>query len=105
EVLSVMHDARKFGKLVDCPIVASGLGMDLADYFDEIARKTRHVNFSRSILKDLKLRPLPRKLNPGEDPQQNSLYIISSGMLVENTPSYVLASGLLGHARNTVGFV
>jgi Cft2 family RNA processing exonuclease len=26
-------------------------------------------------------------------------------MLVEKTPSYVLASGLLGHARNTVGFV
>jgi Cft2 family RNA processing exonuclease len=24
---------------------------------------------------------------------------------VENTPSYTLASGLLGHARNTIGFV
>ncbi|HRE81119.1 MAG TPA: MBL fold metallo-hydrolase [Opitutaceae bacterium] len=105
EVLSVMHDARKFGKLVDCPIFASGLGMDLADYFDEIARKTRHVNFNRNIIKELKLKPTPRKLNPGEDPQQNGLYIISSGMLVENTPSYVLASGLLGHARNSIGFV
>ncbi len=105
EVLSVMHDARKFGKLVECPIFASGLGMDLAEYFDEIARKTKHVNFNRSILKELKLKPTPRKLNPGEDPQQNGLYIISSGMLVENTPSYTLASGLLGHARNTIGFV
>jgi Cft2 family RNA processing exonuclease len=26
-------------------------------------------------------------------------------MLVEKTPSYTLASGLVGHARNTVGFV
>jgi Cft2 family RNA processing exonuclease len=26
-------------------------------------------------------------------------------MMVENTPSYVLASGLAGHARNTIGFV
>ena len=26
-------------------------------------------------------------------------------MLVENTPSYTLASGLLGHHRNTLGFV
>lgn len=105
EVLSIINDARKFGKLVDCPIFASGLGMDLADYFDEISRKTKHVNFSRGILKELKLKPTPRKLNPGEDPQQNGLYIISSGMLVENTPSYVLASGLVGHARNTIGFV
>ncbi|MBP7141527.1 MAG: MBL fold metallo-hydrolase [Opitutaceae bacterium] len=105
EVLSIVHDARKFGKLVDCPIFASGLGMDLADYFDEIARKTRQINFNRNIIKELKIKPAPRKLNPGEDPQQNGLYIISSGMMVENTPSYALASGLLGHARNTIGFV
>jgi Cft2 family RNA processing exonuclease len=26
-------------------------------------------------------------------------------MLVERTPSYTLASGLIGHARNTIGFV
>jgi len=105
EVLTVIHDARKFGHLVDCPIFASGLGIDLADYFDEIARKTKHVRFNRGILKELKVKPLPRKLNPGEDPKQNALYIISSGMLVENTPSYTLASGLLGHARNSIGFV
>ncbi|HYP17223.1 MAG TPA: MBL fold metallo-hydrolase RNA specificity domain-containing protein, partial [Opitutus sp.] len=43
--------------------------------------------------------------NPGEDLQQNALYIVSSGMMVERTPSYTLASGLLGHARNTIGFV
>lgn len=105
EVLSIMHDARRFGRLVECPIYASGLGMDLADYLDEIARKTRHVNFNRSILKELGLRPLPRKLAAGEDPAQNALYVVSSGMLVENTPSYVLASGLLGHARNSISFV
>jgi Cft2 family RNA processing exonuclease len=105
EILSVIHDARKFGRLVECPIFASGLGMDLADYFDEISRKTRHVNFNRGIIKDLKIKPTPRKLTPGEDPQQNALYIISSGMLVERTPSYTLASGLISHARNTIGFV
>ncbi len=105
EVLTIIHDARKFGKLVECPIFASGLGMDLADYFDEISRKTRHLQFNRGIIKDLKIKPTPRKLNAGEDPQQNALYIVSSGMLVERTPSYTLASGFLGHARNTIGFV
>ncbi|HEY0966425.1 MAG TPA: MBL fold metallo-hydrolase [Opitutaceae bacterium] len=105
EILSIIHDGRKFGKVVDCPIYASGLGMALAEYFDEISRKTKHVNFSLKVVKDLKLKPLPRVLKPGEDPQQNALYIISSGMLVESTPSYTLASGLLGHARNTIGFV
>jgi len=56
-------------------------------------------------LKELRLKSLPRKLTPGQDPQRNALYIVSSGMLVENTPSYTLASGLLGHHRNTLGFV
>ncbi|MBW8782556.1 MAG: MBL fold metallo-hydrolase [Verrucomicrobia bacterium] len=105
EVLSILHDARKFGRMVDCPIFAAGLGMDLADYFDEISRKTKDVQFSRNVIKDLKIKPAPRKLVPGEDPKQNALYIISSGMLVERTPSYTLASGLIGHARNTIGFV
>lgn len=105
EIFAIVHDARRFRRLVDCPIYASGLGMDLVDYFDEISRKTKHLRFSRSVVKELKVRPLPRKLKGGEDPRQNALYIVSSGMLVERTPSYALASGLLGHARNGIGFV
>jgi Cft2 family RNA processing exonuclease len=79
--------------------------MDLADYFDEIARKTKHVQFSRHVIKELKIQPLPRQLENGRDYEANALYIVSSGMMVERTPSYTLASGLLGHARNTIGFV
>jgi Cft2 family RNA processing exonuclease len=79
--------------------------MDLVDYFDEISRKTRHLQFSRTVAKELKVRPLPRALAAGADPGQNALYVISSGMLVERTPSYTLASGLLGNAGNTIGFV
>ncbi|MES2694080.1 MAG: MBL fold metallo-hydrolase [Verrucomicrobiota bacterium] len=105
EIFAVLHDARKFGRLVECPIVSGGLGIDLCDYFDEISRKTKHVQFSRSILKDLKVQPMPRKLIPGEEPKPGAIYIASSGMMVERTPSYVLASGMLGNARNTIAFV
>ncbi|MFA5264617.1 MAG: MBL fold metallo-hydrolase [Opitutaceae bacterium] len=105
EILTIIHDARRFRKLVDCPIIASGLGMDLADYFDEISRKTKCIQFSRSIIKELKIKPLPRVTEPGRDYEANALYIVSSGMMVERTPSYVLASGLLGQTRNCIGFV
>jgi Cft2 family RNA processing exonuclease len=105
EILTILHDARRFGQLVECPIIGSGLGLDLCNYFDEIRRKTQHVRFNRSILKELGLKSLPRKVAPGKDPQRNGLFIVSSGMLVENTPSYALASGLLGHHKNTIGFV
>ena len=96
EIMSVLHDARKFGRLVECPIYASGLGVDLADYFDEISRKTKHIQFSRNILKELKIKATPRKMTAGQDPQENGLYVISSGMMVERTPSYTLASGAVG---------
>jgi len=105
ELLAVFHDARRFGRLIDCPMYAGGLGIGLSELFDEVSRKTKDVQFDRRILHDLKLRKLPKKIVPGQEPQQKGLYIVSSGMLVERTPSYALASGLLGHARNTIGFV
>jgi Cft2 family RNA processing exonuclease len=104
EIFSILHDARKFGRLVECPIYTGGLGVDIADYFDDISRKTKHVQFNRNILKELQVRQTPRELKPGEQPQPG-LYIVSSGMMVERTPSYVIASGLLNNARNTIGFV
>jgi Cft2 family RNA processing exonuclease len=33
------------------------------------------------------------------------IYLVSSGMLVEHTPSYVMASTLLGDERNSILFV
>ncbi len=105
EILSIIHDARRFRRIVDCPIFASGLGLDLVDYFDEITRKTHHIQFNRSVIKDLHIKPVPRKLKAGEPPAQAGLYVVSAGMMTERTPSYTLASGLLGQARNTIGFV
>ncbi|MBA3849884.1 MAG: MBL fold metallo-hydrolase [Opitutus sp.] len=105
EILAILHDAKKFGKLVESPIFATGLGLDLCDIFDEIARKTGLVHFTRTILKDLKVRKSPRDLTPGKQPGEQGIYVVSSGMVVENTPSYTLASCLLGNAKNSIGFV
>lgn len=104
EILAVLHDARKFNRLVDTPVYASGLGMDLCDYFDDIAKKTGQVHFTRTILKDLQVRKTPRELKPGKEPPPG-LYIVSSGMMVENTPSYTIASGILGSPKHAICFV
>ena len=105
EIMAILHDARKFNKLVDCPIFSTGLGMDIADYFDQISKKTGLVHFTRTILKELKVRKSPRDLVPGKEPGQQGIYVVSSGMVVENTPSYVLASCLAGNARHSICFV
>lgn len=104
EILAVLHDAKRFNRLVDTPIYASGLGMDICNYFDDIAKKTGHVHFTRTILKDLKVRKTPRDIQPGKEPPPG-LYIVSSGMVVENTPSYALAASLGGNAKHSICFV
>ncbi len=105
EIMAIRHDARKFNRLVDANIFVSGLGLDIADYFDQIAKKTGLVHFTRSILKDLKVKKSPRDLVPGKEPAQQGIYVVSSGMVVENTPSYTLASCLAGSARHSILFV
>ena len=105
EIMAILHDARKFNKLVDCPIFSTGLGIDIADYFDQISKKTGLVHFTRTILKELKVRKSPRDLVPGKEPGQQGIYVVSSGMVVENTPSYILASCLAGSAKHSICFV
>jgi Cft2 family RNA processing exonuclease len=105
EVLAILHDARKFNRLVPAPVFASGLGMDLCDYFDEIARKTGQVHFTRTILKELKVKKSPRDLVPGKEPATPGIYVVSSGMMVEHTASYVLASCLAGSPKHSICFV
>lgn len=105
EILFILNEARRSGKIPDCPVITSGLGIALADHFDALTRKTGLVNFRKKILQDLKAKPLQRKLDPGVDLEPKGIYILSSGMLVENTPSYLAASCLLGHAHNALCFV
>ncbi|HVU18981.1 MAG TPA: MBL fold metallo-hydrolase [Candidatus Didemnitutus sp.] len=105
EMLAILHDARKFNRLVDAPIFASGLGLDLCDYFDDIAKKTGLVHFTRTILKELKVKKMPRDLVAGREPAQQGIYVVSSGMVVENTASYALAASLSGNAKHCLCFV
>jgi Cft2 family RNA processing exonuclease len=105
EVMALVREARRAKKLRSSLIFASGLGLDLVDYFDTLAQTNPSIRFKRKILKEMNVQPLRQKLGPGREPGQRGLYIVSSGMMVENTPSYALASGLLAQPRNGVFFV
>lgn len=105
ELLVLLRDARREGQLGDAPIVCAGLGLDLADYLDQISKKTGLVNFRREVIKELKLQRLDRKMPPGRSPATPTLFLVSSGMMVENTPSYAVCASLLGDEKNAVFFV
>lgn len=105
EMLSVLDDAFKRNALPKVPVFCSGLGMDLVNHFHEISKNTNRVRFNRKVLRSLGARPLPRKLEPGRKPPMQGIYLVSSGMLVQHTPSYVMASSMLGDEQNSILFV
>jgi Cft2 family RNA processing exonuclease len=105
EVLSIIHKSFTQGEIPKCPVFCSGMGLDLVSFFDRISKKTGQVQFNKHILKEMGVKPTPRNLTPGKNPSSKGIYIVSSGMLVEHTPSYKLAASMLGHPTNTILFV
>ena len=105
EILMLLHEARLAKKLPATPVFAAGLGLDLSDIMDSIAKKTGLCAYTRAVARELKIKPPPRKLTPGREPGEKGIYVLSSGMVVENTPSYAMAASLLGHAAHSICFV
>jgi predicted metal-dependent RNase len=105
EILTILNHARKEGRIPSCPVFGAGLGLAVADHLDQISKRTGQVNFTRKTIKELRLKRPPRSLVPGREPPEQGIYILSSGMLVERTPSYGLAACLLHQGRNAVCFV
>lgn len=105
ELFKIIYEARCFGRLPDHPIFAAGLGMDLCHHFDKIRQRTQLIDFNAGILDRMKVKPPEPKLRPGRDLVKKGIYLVSSGMMVEHTPSYAIAASLLPHADNGVCFV
>ena len=105
EMFKILFEARNAGHLPKCPVYAAGLGMDLSKYFETIRRRTRLIDFDSSMLERMKIRDLDQNMRPGRDLAQKGIYLVSSGMMVENTPSYKVAASLLAHPKNGLCFV
>ena len=105
EMLVVIDEAFRRKALPKVPVFCSGLGMDLVNHLHEVARNSDHLHFSRKVLKTMGARPLPRRLEPGRELPKQGIYLVSSGMLVERTPSYMLAPSILKDDRNSILFI
>lgn len=116
------------------PIYCSGLGLAVVDVFEGIFRNRKNYGltynspsqisipsarpnlkyrlspetlhtFRRRILNNLGVRMLRKdRLKPGQDIKTPSVFVMSSGMLSENTPAYQVAAALLAHEHNLIAF-
>lgn len=105
ELFKILYEARSFGRLPKSPIFAAGLGMAISEYFDKIRKQTQLIDFDIKMLEKMDVRSIDLNMRPGRDLPHKGIYLVSSGMMVENTPSYKLAASLLPHPNNGLCFV
>ena len=105
EIFKIIHEGQNLCRLKRLPVFAAGLGMDLCKYFEKIRQKTNLIDFDAKIIDALGVKMLEPNLHPGRNLSQQGIYIVSSGMMVEHTPSYHLAASLLPHSKNGLCFV
>lgn len=104
EILNLIHRARLRGDIPVTPVFSSGLGMELAEYIDKITKRTELCTFSSKVIREMKVKPA-KGLKPGKRVRVPGLYVCSSGMMVEHTPSWRVAASLLPFHENTLCFV
>jgi Cft2 family RNA processing exonuclease len=107
EILKILYGARARNDLPpNIPIFCSGLGLGLVDDFEIASKKLKCVDFRSKILRDLKVKSFKNaKFDRFGQPPQPSIFVLSSGMLVENTPAYLTAANLAGESKNSILFV
>lgn len=104
EILNVIYRARLRGDIPITPVFSSGLGMDLADYIDKITKRTELCTFSIKVIREMRVKPV-KNLQSGKRVPTPGIFVCSSGMMVEQTPSWRVAANLLPYNENTICFV
>ncbi|MFT4901344.1 MAG: Cft2 family RNA processing exonuclease [Lentimonas sp.] len=105
EIFKIIYQARRSGRLPQCPVHAAGLGMDICNYFDKIRKRSGLIDFDIAMLEQMRVRAVDMNMRPGRDLPRKGIYVVSSGMMVAHTPSYKIAASILPHSNNGICFV
>ena len=105
EILKIIYQGYKSRKIPKTNVFATGLGVQVAEIIDKISKKQDTVDFQNSMAKELKIQKPQWDIKPGANNQERGIYLLGSGMLVENTPSYNFAATMIDHPQNSIFFV
>ena len=104
EVLQLIKRGKQSGEIpADTHVYCAGLGIDISEYLLRESRKNPGLSFDKTAY-DL-IEPFRDKIVPAQDFPKKGIYVLGSGMLLENTPSYAAAAALMDHPQNAIFFV
>ncbi|HWF43114.1 MAG TPA: MBL fold metallo-hydrolase [Candidatus Kapabacteria bacterium] len=106
EVLAMIADAMREGKIPTVPIYSGGMGRKISEVYDKFLTSRSRTN-AVDKLSDIAQAEIPRRdgLFGGQFFRDPSIVLAASGMMQEGTPSYLLAQRWLRLTNFTICFV
>ncbi len=102
ELLAQLHFFQKSRRLPETPIYIGGLGRSFCEIYDRLAGRTRRKYPKLSLLDDIRPQVMDGRRAREFQPKKGHIYLISSGMMTENTLSNIFAQEFLAHDRHSI---
>ncbi len=93
------------GLIPDVPVYFGGLSSKITGVYDKLADSTPRIDPGFRIKEHVETHGLPRQ---GKSPlvaSPGNIYLVSSGMMSEHTPSHILAEQIITHPNDAILFV
>jgi Cft2 family RNA processing exonuclease len=105
ELLAQLHFLQKSRRLPETPIYIGGLGRSFCEIYDRLAGRTPRKYPKLRLLDDIAPQVMDGRRARDFSPKKGHIYLISSGMMTENTLSNIFAQEFLAHERHGIFFV
>jgi Cft2 family RNA processing exonuclease len=105
ELLAQLHFFQRSRRLPETPIYIGGLGRSFCEIYDRLAGRTRRKYPKLRLLEDVRPQVMDGRLARDFNPKKGHIYLISSGMMTENTLSNIFAQEFLAQERHSIFFV
>ena len=105
ELLAQLHFFQKQRRLPQTPIYIGGLGRSFCEVYDKMAGRTRRKYPKLDLLDDIAPQVMDGRRAADFNPKKGHIYLISSGMMTENTLSNIFAQQFLATERHSIFFV
>ena len=105
ELLAQLHFFQRQRRLPETPIYIGGLGRSFTEIYDRLAARTRRQHQRLQLLETIQPQVMDGRRARDFSPKRGHIYLISSGMMTENTLSNIFAQEFLAHERHSVFFV
>jgi Cft2 family RNA processing exonuclease len=105
ELLAQLHFLQKTRRLPLTPIYIGGLGRSFCEVYDRLAARSRRKYPKLQLLDDIEVQVMDGRRARDFNPKKGHIYLISSGMMTENTLSNIFAQEFLAHERHSIFFV